>query len=60
MVTEIPLMCPHCRRPTLKTVEWVQLNTFFTCETCATAVLIDKDVATQTLAELELDTRFFP
>jgi hypothetical protein len=59
MITEIPLPCPHCGRASLKTVEWIQLNTFFTCETCATAVMIDKDLATQTLAELEMESRHF-
>jgi hypothetical protein len=60
MITEIPLTCPNCRQPSLKSVEWVQENIFFTCEVCATAVTIDKDVATQTLAQLELAGRYRP
>ena len=57
MISEIPLTCPHCGKTTIKTVEWVQLNTFFTCAYCATAVMIDKDTAAQLLARLELRQR---
>ncbi|HET7594805.1 MAG TPA: hypothetical protein VFK49_05080 [Stellaceae bacterium] len=40
-----------------KTVEWVQQNTFFTCQFCGTPVIIDKDLAAQFLAEIELRQR---
>jgi DNA-directed RNA polymerase subunit RPC12/RpoP len=54
MVIEIPLVCSHCGKATPKSVEWVQENTFFTCECCGAGVLIDKDVAASFLAKLEL------
>ena len=54
MVIEIPLVCSHCGKATPKPVEWVQENTFFTCECCSAGVLIDKDVAAKFLARLEL------
>ncbi len=57
MVTEIPLTCPHCHRTTVKPVEWVQHNTFFTCAHCGSAAMIDKDQAAQILAQLELRQR---
>ena len=57
MISEIPLTCPHCGKATVKTVDWVQQNTFFTCVCCGTAVMIDKDMAAQLLAQLELAQR---
>jgi hypothetical protein len=57
MISELPLNCPRCNQTTLKPVEWVQQNTFFTCAHCGTAVLIDKDLAAQLLAQLELQQR---
>jgi hypothetical protein len=57
MISELPLICTHCHKPTIKSVEWVQENTFFTCKHCSTVVMIDKDVAAQLLAELELRQR---
>ena len=57
MINELPLICPHCGKPTIKLVDWLQHNTFFTCECCGTAAMIDKDVAAQRLAELELRQR---
>jgi hypothetical protein len=57
MVSEIPLTCQHCGNATVKPVEWVQQNTFFTCACCATANMIDKDMAAQLLARLELSQR---
>ena len=54
MISEVPLACPHCQKTTLRSVEWVQQNTFFTCEHCGTAVMIDKDTAAQLVAEAEL------
>lgn len=57
MISELPLACPHCGKATVKTVEWVQQNTFFTCASCGTAVMIDKDLAAQLLAQLELQQR---
>ena len=57
MTSEIPLTCPHCGKTMAKTVEWVQQNTFFTCQFCGTSAMIDKDVATQFLAEIELRQR---
>jgi transcription elongation factor Elf1 len=57
MISEIPLTCPHCQKVTVKPVEWIQHNTFFTCEFCGTSVLIDKDVAAELLARLELQQR---
>jgi predicted RNA-binding Zn-ribbon protein involved in translation (DUF1610 family) len=56
-INELPLSCPHCGQTTVKPVAWLQQNTFFTCQSCGTAVLIDKDVAAQRLAELELRQR---
>jgi transcription elongation factor Elf1 len=57
MISEIPLTCPHCGKATVKTVDWVQENTFFSCACCGTAVMIDKDTAAQLLAQLELRQR---
>jgi transcription elongation factor Elf1 len=57
VISEIPLTCPHCGKVTVKTVDWVQQNTFFTCACCSTAVMIDKDMAAQLLAQLELAQR---
>ncbi len=57
MISELPLLCPHCHRTTIKPVAWVQENTFYTCEHCGMPVMIDKDVAAQLLAELELRQR---
>ncbi len=57
MISEIPLTCPHCHKTTLKSVEWVQQNTFFTCEHCGAPVMIDKDMAAQIVAEAELRER---
>jgi len=57
MISEIPLACPHCRQTTVKSVSWVQQNTFFSCEFCATQVLIDKDRCAEMVARLELQQR---
>jgi transcription elongation factor Elf1 len=57
VVSEIPLTCPHCGKATVKTVDWVQQHTFFTCACCGTAVMINKDMAAQLLAHLELAQR---
>ncbi len=57
MISDIPLTCPHCGKTSIKRVEWVQQNTFFTCEHCGTAVMIDKDVAAQFLARVEFQQR---
>ena len=57
MTSDIPLTCPHCGKTMAKTVEWVQQNTFFTCQFCGTPAMIDKDVAAQFLAEIELRQR---
>jgi hypothetical protein len=57
VISEIPLTCAHCGKATVKTVDWIQQNTFFTCDSCATAVMIDKDMAAQLLAQLELAQR---
>lgn len=57
MVNELPLTCSHCGKTTVKPVAWLQQNTFFTCQSCGTSVMIDKDVAAQRLAELELRQR---
>lgn len=57
MINELPLICPHCGKTTVKPVAWLQQNTFFTCQFCATSVMIDKDVAARRLAELELRQR---
>jgi len=48
----LPLLCPRCRRQTLKPVRWVQDNTFFTCAWCGAPTLIDKDEAMKLLTEL--------
>jgi predicted RNA-binding Zn-ribbon protein involved in translation (DUF1610 family) len=55
--SEIPLTCPHCGKTMVKTVEWVQQNTFFTCQYCGAPAMIDKDHAAQFLAEIELRER---
>jgi hypothetical protein len=57
MTSDIPLTCPHCGKTMAKTVEWVQQNTFFTCQFCGMPAMIDKDVAAQFLAEIELRQR---
>jgi transcription elongation factor Elf1 len=57
MISEIPLTCPHCRKTTVKSVDWVQHNTFFTCEACGASAMIDKDLAAELLAKLELQQR---
>jgi hypothetical protein len=57
MTSEIPLTCPHCGKTMAKSVEWVQQNTFFTCHFCGMPAMIDKDVAAQFLAEIELRQR---
>jgi hypothetical protein len=57
MVSEIPLTCQHCGKTTVKPVEWIQQNTFFTCACCAAPIMIDKDMAAQLLARLELRQR---
>jgi hypothetical protein len=48
----LPLSCPKCRQATAKPVPWVQENTFYTCDGCGNLVLIDKDAAMKTLADL--------
>ena len=53
----MPLTCPHCGKATVKTVDWIQHHTFFTCACCGSAVMIDKDMAAQLLAQLELAQR---
>lgn len=57
MISEIPLACTQCGNATVKSVEWIQQNTFFTCDHCRASVMIDKDVAAQFLAEIELRQR---
>jgi hypothetical protein len=57
MISEIPLSCSNCRKTTVKPVEWVQQNTFFTCECCSTPVMIDKDGCAELVAKLELQQR---
>ena len=57
MTSDIPLTCPHCGKTMAKTVEWVQQNTFFTCQFCGMPAMIDKDLASQFLADIELRQR---
>ncbi len=55
MITQeetLPVSCPKCRQATQKPIPWVQENTFYTCDACGNFVLIDKDKAMKTLADL--------
>jgi len=57
MINEIPLTCPHCGERAAKPVEWLQQNTFFTCDRCQVSVMINKDLCTEVLVKLELQER---
>lgn len=57
MISEIPLVCPHCRQTTVKAVSWIQQNTFYTCGFCGTSVMIDKDRCAELVARMELQQR---
>jgi hypothetical protein len=57
MISEIPLCCPHCIRKTIKSVDWVQQHTLFTCGVCGRPVMIDKDICAELLIRLERQQR---
>ncbi len=57
MITDVPLVCPQCRQTTVKPIAWVQQNTFYSCQSCGAAVMIDKDRCAELVARMEMQQR---